>query len=341
MRPVYRGVASRTAARGSSVDHVSRDDWDPERLPDLNGRRYLVTGSTAGLGFFSSLQLAGAGAHVIMTGRNPNRLAAARAAVLRGAKDADVTTLLLDTSNLGSVRAAAATVRGRAGLHGLLLNAGIVHPPRHRQTTADGHEVVFATNALGHYALAGELLLPLAAGRGRMVWVGSMSTSMWAYDPIDPELENGYTPWRAYVQSKVATTALGFEADRRLRAASVPIASLVAHPGYSISGRTRGILGVNEPSRLTRFGDNLQAPITQSKERGAWSLVRALVDPDADGGQFWGPSRIVSGAPKLSTAGRITRDEEIAARLWNYCEHAVGSPWPYLKAAKTRRARRP
>ncbi len=318
---------------------MARDDWHPDRLADLEGRRYLVTGSTAGLGFFASLQLAGARGHVIMTGRNPNRLASARAAVRRLVPDASVETLLLDTSNLGSVRAAAATVRGRAGLHGLLLNAGIVHPPKHRETTPDGHEVVFATNALGHYALAGELLLPLAAGRGRMVWVGSMSTSMWPYDPLDPKLENGYTPWRAYVQSKVATAALGLEADRRLRAAGVPIASLVAHPGFSIGGRTRGIVGINEPSLAKRFTDNLQAPITQSKERGAWSLVRALVDPDAQGGDFWGPSRIVHGAPRLATPSKITRDPEIAARLWHYCEHATGLPWPYLKASRARRRR--
>lgn len=318
---------------------MARDSWNPEKLPDLSGRRYLVTGSTAGLGFFSSLQLAGAGAHVIMTGRNPNKLEVARAAVRDHVPDADVDTLLLDTSNLGSVRAAAATVRGRNGLHGLLLNAGIVHPPKTRETTADGHEITFATNALGHYALAGELLLPLAAGRGRIVWVGSMSTSMWPYDPIDPELENEYTPWRAYVQSKVATTALGFEADRRLRAANVPIASLVAHPGYSISGRTRGILGINQPSRAKRFVDNLQAPVTQSKEHGAWPLVRALTDPAAEGGQFWGPARVVSGAPRLAEPAKITRDEVIAARLWNYCEHATGVEWPYLKASRTRRRR--
>lgn len=318
---------------------MARDDWDPQRLPDLQGRRYLVTGSTAGLGFFSCLQLAGAGAHVIMTGRNPNRLAAAREAVLRGVPDASVETLLLDTSNLGSVRAAAATVRGRAGLHGLLLNAGTVHPPKQRHTTRDGHELVFATNVLGHYALAGELLLPLAAGRGRMVWVGSLATSLGRYDPIDIELLNGYTPWRVYVQSKVATTALGFEADRRLRGADVPVASLVAHPGYAIGGRTRGILGVNEPSRVKRLGNSLQAPIAQSKEHGAWSLVRALVDPDAQGGQFWGPSRIVAGLPRLAEPAKVVQDEEIAARLWNYCEHATGVPWPYLKASRTRRRR--
>ena len=318
---------------------MARDTWDPELLPDLSGKRYLVTGSNAGLGFFSSLQLAGAGAHVIMSGRNPNRLSAARGAVLRQHPEASVETLLLDTSNLGSVRAAAATVKSRKGLNGILLNAGVVHPPRHREVTLDGHELVIATNALGHYALAGALLLPLAAGRGRLVWSGSISTMLTPMDPIDPELENGYTPWRAYVQSKIATTALGFEADRRLRAANVPVASVVAHPGYSIGGRTRGIAGVNAPSRLKRFTDNLQAPITQSKEHGAWPLVRALVDPEAAGGDFWGPSRVVNGPPRLASPARITRDEEAAARLWNYCKQATGLTWPYLKASRTRRAR--
>lgn len=316
------------------------DDPDPDELsdlPDLRGRRYLVTGANRGLGFFASLQLAGAGARVIMTGRNPNRLAAARAAVLRHVPDADLESLMLDTSNLGSIRAAAATARGRTGLDGLLLNAGIVHPPKSRETTHDGHELVFATNVLGHYALAGELLPALAIARGRMVWVGSMSTRMWAYDPIDPELENGYTPWRAYVQSKVATTALAFEADRRLRDEGVPVASLAAHPGYSISGRTRGIVGVNEPSRRKRFLHNLQTPITQSKERGAWSLVRALVAEDAEGGQYWGPAFGVRGTPRPMTPPRITRDADVAARMWHYCEHATRSPWPFERARKAKR----
>lgn len=319
---------------------MTRDPWDPERLPDLTGRRYLVTGSTAGLGFFSSLQLAGAGARVIMTGRNPNRLVAARAAVLRQAPEASVETMVLDTTNLGSIRAAAATARGRTGLDGLLLNAGIVHPPAERETTRDGRELVFATNVLGHYALAGELLPALATARGRMVWVGSLSTAMWQYDPIDPELQNGYTGWRAYVQSKVATTALGFEADRRLRAAGIPVTSVVAHPGYSIGGRTRGIVGVNEPSRGKRFADNLQAAFAQSKESGAWSLVRALIDPDIEGGEYWGPAALTRGAPRAAVASKVTRDLDIAARLWNYCEHATRIPWPFEKLRKGPRFRR-
>lgn len=310
--------------------------WDPLHLPDLAGRTYLVTGSNAGLGYFSVEQLVRAGARVFMTGRHPNRLAAARAALRRRLPDAapELTeTLVLDTSNLGSVRSAAASIRGRGTLDGILLNAGIVHPPKTRERTVDGHEVVFATNVLGHFALAGALLEALAEASGRMVWVGSLSTALTPYDPVDPQLTEGYSAWRAYVQSKVATAALGFEADRRLRAAEVPVASVVAHPGYSISGRTPGIAGVNAPSRGTRFVDNLQVSISQSKEHGAWPLVRALVDPQVEGGEFWGPRGLVRGAPRKQTASRITRDPEIAARLWKVAEESTGIRWPFEKAA--------
>jgi NAD(P)-dependent dehydrogenase (short-subunit alcohol dehydrogenase family) len=320
------------------------DEWDPARLPDLTGRRYLVTGSNAGLGYFASEQLVRAGARVVMTGRNPNRLAAARAAVERRVRvDAAtprthtlgaVETLLLDTSNLGSVRAAAATARTGGRIDGVLLNAGTVHPPKRREETMDGHEVVFATNALGHYALCGEVLTALAATRGRMVWVGSMSTMISPYDPVDPELEDDYSPWRAYVQSKVATTALGLEADRRLRLTGLPVRSVIAHPGYSLSGRTPGIRGVNEPSLAGRFADNLQGWVAQSKEQGAWPLVRALIDPGIAGGEFWGPASVVKGEPKRSQATKLTRSPELGARLWDYCEQATRMRWPFERARR-------
>lgn len=315
---------------------MTATDWDPRKLPDLSGRSYLVTGATRGLGYFACEQLSRAGATVIMTGRNPNRLAAARASVLRALPGARIDTLLLDTSKLGSVRAAAATARARGQLHGLLLNAGVVHAPRARQTV-DGNETVFATNVLGHFALAGELLQPLAAAQGRMVWLGSMSTSLWRYAIADPQLVEGYTGWRAYVQSKIATTAIGLDADRRLRAANVPVSSVVAHPGYATSGRTRGIRGVNEPSRWTRFADNLQAPITQSKEHGAWALVRAVADPVVNGGETWGPGMIARGMPRRAKAARATRDPVLADMLWRACEDATGVRWPFAKAARAAR----
>jgi NAD(P)-dependent dehydrogenase (short-subunit alcohol dehydrogenase family) len=302
-------------------------------VPDLTGRTYLVTGATAGLGFFSCDRLTGRGAHVIMTGRSPNKLSLAKAALLRRVPEASVETLLLDTSKLGSVRAAAATARARGRLDGLLLNAGLVHPPPTRQTV-DGNELVFATNVLGHFALVGELLQPLAVARGRMVWIGSASTSLWRYDPVDPQLTADYSPWRAYVQSKVATTALGIEADRRLREAGVPVSSVVAHPGYARGGRTVGIRGINEPSRMKRFVDNLQAPIALSKEAAAGSLVQALTDPEVHGGELWGPRFVVRGRPHRATAAALARDPEVVERLWRTCEDAMGVRWPFAKAAR-------
>lgn len=323
---------------------MARGEWDPIRLPDLTGRRYLITGATRGLGYFATEQLVHAGAHVILTGRNPNRLAAAHAAVERRVLDASaggtgtgsVETLLLDTTNLGSIRAAAATARSRGPLNGVLLNAGVVHPPRERQEI-DGHELVFTTNALGHFALAGELLQVLAVMQGRMVWLGSMATYLGKFDPVDIESVDDYSPWRAYAQSKVATTVLGLEADRRMREAGVPVSSVVAHPGYSLSGRSPGIRGVNEPSRLTRFTDAWQAPIAQSKEVGARPLVRALIDPDISGGEFWGPKRLVHGEAKAIQPAPYMRDPELWARVWHYCEQATRVRWPFDKAAKARR----
>ena len=319
---------------------IERGLREPVRAPDLTGRVYVVTGANAGLGFFASEQLVRAGADVVMTGRNPVRLAAAREALLtrREASGDDrggrCETLLLDTSNLGSVRAAAATLRQRGRIDGVLLNAGMLHPPRSRRTTLDGNELVFATNVLGHFALAGALLTTLAAARGRLVWIGSVSTSLFASDPVDLQLQSRYSPWRAYVQSKVATTAIGLEADRRLREGQVPVQSIVAHPGYATSGRTPGIRGVNEPTRRGRFLDALQAPVSQSKELGAQPLVRALTDPAASGGELWGPRFVLHGAPRRARPAGLTRDRSVQERLWAGCESAAQLRWPFEAARR-------
>ncbi len=104
--------------------------------------------------------------------------------------------------------------------------------------------------------------------------------------------------------------------------------------GYSVSGRTRGIEGVNEPSRLTRFADNLQAPFTQSKEHGAWPVVRAVADPDVVSGEFWGPRGLVKGAPGRARPSRSTRGTELGERLWDWCEEATRVQWPLTRAAR-------
>lgn len=313
------------------------DAWDAKNLPDQTGRVFLITGATAGLGFFAAEQLARTGATVILSGRNPNRLAAARAAVLRRVPGAVTESILLDLTKSGSIHSAAATLRARDRLDGVLLNAGIVHTPKQRET-AEGHEIVLQTNVLGHFSLVGDLLPRLLKtgrthGPTRMVWLGSVSVASWPNGRIDPELETGYNPVRAYVQSKFMAQALGAEADRRFRAAGVPVQSVIAHPGYSLGGRSSGVFGINEPSRLKRFAANLQAPIAQSKEVGAQSEVRALIDPAVASGDLVGPRGGLRGGPGISERERknrittVSRGEAIGDEVFAFCEAATRSTW--------------
>jgi len=300
--------------------------WYPLPLPSQTGRRYLVTGANAGLGFFTAARLAGAGAHVVLGGRSPERLDAAAAAI-RGARPAaSVDTLVMDVSSLESVTDATGRLLAEAPLDGIVANAGIVHPPRHREESVDGNELVLATNVLGHFALLGRLVPHLAPG-GRVVSLGSLATRLSTFRVDDLQLERGYDGWRAYAQSKIAAQSVGFELDRRLRAVGSSVASVVAHPGYSVSGRTPTVPGVNEPSRGGRFGDALQAAWAQGKHRGAEVVLHALTAADVEGGQFWGPRFLTRGEPTLQEPTRVSSDPAIGARVWAFAEQATGRPF--------------
>jgi NAD(P)-dependent dehydrogenase (short-subunit alcohol dehydrogenase family) len=310
--------------------------WYPLPLPPLAGRRYLVTGANAGLGFFTAARLAGAGAHVVLSGRSSERLDAATAAI-RGARPAaSVETLVIDQSSLHSVDEGAGRLLAAAPLDGIVANAGVVHAPRTRQESVDGNELVLATNVLGHFALLARVLPHLATG-SRIVTIGSLSTRLSTFRVDDLQQRRSYDAWRAYAQSKVATTSIAFELDRRLRRAAVDgaeavgaasaeprVHSLVAHPGYSISGRTPRVPGVCEPPRLDRFADALQAPFAQGKHRGAEPIVHAVVADDVEGGQFWGPRYATKGPPRLAMPTRTSRDPRIGARVWTFAEQATG-----------------
>jgi NAD(P)-dependent dehydrogenase (short-subunit alcohol dehydrogenase family) len=297
--------------------------WYPIPLPPQAGRRYLVTGAYRGLGFFIAARLAGAGAHVVLTGRSPERLAAAAAAI-RGARSAaSVDVLVVDQSSLDSVDAGAEQLLAEPPLAGVVANAGMVHPPRTRLESVDGNELVLATNVLGHFALLGRLLPHLEPG-ARIVMMGSLSSRLSSFRLDDLQLTRGYDFWRAYAQSKIATQVFGFELDRRLRAAKLPIASVVAHPGYSIGGRTPTVPGVHEPGRGDRFADALQAAWAQGKHRGAEIALHALTAPGVQSGQFWGPRFMARGEPSLQRPTRVSTDPVVGARFWTFAEEATG-----------------
>lgn len=321
--------------------------WYPVPLPDLTGRRYLVTGANAGLGFFTSARLVGAGAHVVLSGRSPERLETA-AAIIRERVDAGadrgelggrVSTLVIDTASLDSVRAGVAALRGEPQLDGAVLNAGMVHTPGRRLESPDGNELVLATNVLGHFALlaglfgaagSGDELVPGSrrfADGARVITLGSLSTKLSTFRVEQLQLERGYDFWRAYAQSKIAGQSIGFELDRRLRRAGVPVASVVAHPGYAISGRTPTVPGVNEPSRGDRFADALQAAWAQGKHRGAEPVLHALTAAEVAGGEFWGPRGLVKGEPAKQQPTRVSSDPVIGAKTWAFAELATATPF--------------
>lgn len=236
---------------------------------------------------------------------------------------AHLSALELDTADLASVRAAGAELASRQRLDALVNNAGIVHPPKRREETRDGLERVAATNFFGAFALTAAVLPALERTPGsRVVSLGSLATTLVSLRVDDLQLTRRYTGWHAYAQSKILLSSFGFELDRRLRARGSATRSLVAHPGYSISGRTPRVPGVNEPGRVTRFVDSLQAPFTQGKDRGAESVVRAVADPDADGGDFFGPRFRVKGEPRLTRPAPVTTDERAAQAIWAEAERA-------------------
>jgi NAD(P)-dependent dehydrogenase (short-subunit alcohol dehydrogenase family) len=301
-------------------------------LPDQSGRVAVVTGANKGIGFFAAAALAVAGAHVVLACRDAGRAdAATRAIRARCAAQnatASLEVLPLDTSDLQSVAAAASTLADRERIDLVIANAGMVHPPNARETTPDGNELVIGTNLLGHFALLARLVPVLRRSPGaRVVSLGSMAARLSSFLVDDLQLEHHYTPWRAYAQSKIAVESFGFELDRRMRAAEIDARSVVAHPGYSISGRTPRIPGVNEPSRATVFADSLQAPFTQSKQQGAAPVLAAATGPDAVGGSYWGPRWLVKGAPAKQDPSRASADPVIARHVWEFAEQATGVPF--------------
>lgn len=295
---------------------------------DAVGKRILVTGANAGIGFWTSLQLAQRGAEVILACRNPRKADAALSAISARVPHAKVSTTILDVASLASVADAVERLSALEGLDVLIANAGVVHAPGKRKQSVDGLELVAATNFFGHFALVAGLLPVLErTAAARVITLGSLATLLVKPRVDDLQLTKNYSSWQAYAQSKIMSQSFGFELDRRLLVAGSPVRALSAHPGYSISGRTPQVAGVNEPSARKRFIDGLQTPFVQGKNHGAWPIVRAALDTQAFSGSgpvFFGPRGVVKGAPAKMKPARITTDPLLAKTIWHEAERATG-----------------
>ncbi len=289
--------------------------WNPRVLPDLTGRRILVTGGNAGLGYFACEQLAAAGAGVVMASRNSQKALRAVSAIRARHPDADVTVQALDLADLSSVRAAADAIAAGGPLTGLLANAGVVGSAE-RQTTADGFELQFGTNHLGHYALIAHLLPTLTAAGTRIVHLGSIS-HRWARLTPNSLQPSSYNNARAYATSKLAVTSFGFELARRLELTDSRATSVVAHPGFSLGMLTPERPGVAAHEEAPRWRQRVMARVAQGKDHGAWPLVRAVTDRSLPNGAYCGPDGWfqLKGDPTLVPVKAHARERNAASRL--------------------------
>ena len=302
--------------------------WTENNVPDLHGRIALVTGANRGLGLETTRALTTHGAHVIMAVRNLNQGHLAEAEIKQAVPDASIEVALLNLSSLASVREFAARVlQTHDRLDLLLNNAGVMAVPR--QETADGFEMQFGTNHLGHFALTGLLVPKLLATPGSRVVTMTSNARRTAgrLDFDDVQSLRSYSRWGAYGKSKRANLLFAFELQTHFTAAGVSTISVAAHPG----GANTSVPGTsNNLSRLERFFFRL---VSQSASMGALPLLYAATEEHITGGELIGPGGIAHsrGYPKVDRHARNEYDRFAAARLWEVSEELTGVTYDALR----------
>ncbi|TCO39022.1 NAD(P)-dependent dehydrogenase (short-subunit alcohol dehydrogenase family) [Kribbella antiqua] len=300
--------------------------WSTADIPDLTGRRALVTGATSGLGYETALELLRHGADVLIAARNPAKAAEA-AASLSTSSGRTPTVVELDLADLTSVeKAADQVVKSYDKLDLLVNNAGVMATP-YRQT-ADGFELQLGTNHLGHFALTGRLLpLLLKAPAPRVVTVSSFMhktvRGLQATDFRRPA--QGYSKWVAYGKSKLANVLFMLELDRRARTAGANLLSVGAHPGYAATHLQAAGLELAGRNRQARLWAGATKLVAQSAAAGAWPSLYAATYPDLRPGSYVGPGFFeYRGAPAIVLPTRTAQGPELAKQLWDWSVEATG-----------------
>lgn len=299
--------------------------WTAADVPDQADRVAIITGSNTGIGFEAARVLAGRSAHVVLAVRNTEKGRAAAERITAETPGADVTVRELDLTSLDSIRRASDELRAEYPRIDLLINnAGVMMTEK--STTRDGFELQFGTNHLGHFALTGQLLDNLLPVEGsRVVTISSGAHRFGKINFDDLQSERGYNRVTAYGQSKLANLLFTYELDRRLTAKGAPTIAVAAHPGGSSTELTRNLWPVvRQPVGL------LWGLLAQSAEMGALPTLRAAVDPDVRGGQYFGPDGIGEqrGHPKLVQSNARSHDDAAQRRLWAVSEDLTGVTFP-------------
>jgi NAD(P)-dependent dehydrogenase (short-subunit alcohol dehydrogenase family) len=304
-----------------SLNHMAR--WTVQDIPSQTGKLAIITGSTGGLGYETALGLARADAAVVLAGRNHDKGGIAVEKILGVTPKAKVRFEMLDLASLASIRGFAEKMLAQARpLDMLINNAGVMALPT-RRLTADGFELQFGTNHLGHFALAG-LLLPLlkSAVAARVTTVSSLAHQGGRIDFDNLQGERGYNLWTAYQQSKLANLLFALELQRRSDSNQWNVISNAAHPGYA-----RTELISNGLGKVVQMPLNLVLrPFNQSSVKGALPILFAVTSSDAVPMGYYGPDGMfeLKGYVAPAAVSHNAKDEAAARRLWEISEKLTG-----------------
>jgi NAD(P)-dependent dehydrogenase (short-subunit alcohol dehydrogenase family) len=306
--------------------------WTIADIPSLRGRLAVVTGANSGIGWHTALELAGAGAEVILASRTESKGRDAMDRIRLQIPRAKVRAEVLDLASLRSVQSFAAGINREARLDLLINNAGVMAVPK-RQVTEDGFELQFGTNFLGPFALTLALLPALIRSKSPRVTTVSSSAANLGLKKInfgDLQWERSYGPWRAYCQSKLADLMFALELGRRSASAGLPLVSNAAHPGYAPTN-----LQISGPQRQKNLGDKiLEALMSHDAAHGALPTLRAAT-ADVVSGSYFAPDGMfqAKGDPIPVSIPKPAQNEAAARQLWETAETLTGASWRVAASA--------
>lgn len=315
-----------------NTNKFGKAGWTPERLGNLKGKTYVITGTTSGTGFEAARILLSKGAKVVMLNRNPTK-AADTIAVLKEklGNNIEVSNIQMDLAEQASVKKAAEEVlKTVAQIDALMCNAAIAQVPT-RKLTVDGWESQMGVNYFGHFTLQAMLFSLIEKSKGRIVTVGSMGYDMGLktikFDDLN--WDKDYTPNDAYSQSKLAQIMTIYELqDRLAKAGKTGVKAYACHPG---SSRTSLISTSGSFMMRMIFGLMKLSPLTQPAENGAYPELMCATEENLDEKEFYGPTGRSNWVGPVG-AHHIephAKDKAVAKKLWDMSEEATGIKWNF------------
>jgi NAD(P)-dependent dehydrogenase (short-subunit alcohol dehydrogenase family) len=303
--------------------------WTTADIPSQAGKRAVITGATGGLGYETSLELARAGADVILTGRSEAKGRAAIERIRREVPGATVRFDNIDLANLQSIKLGAERLLAEDRPIDILVNnAGVMMLPKH-EFTADKFERQFGTNYLSHFALTARLLPVLRKSSApRVVNLSSIAHRRGKIDFSNLQGERAYRAWPAYEQSKLAMLIFALELQRKSDAAGWRLMSNAAHPGFA---RTDLITnGPGDSNVLSLVSAAMKPFLSHSAAAGALPTLYSATSPDARPAAYYGPDGFqeMKGAPSEARIYPQATDTAVGAKLWDISESLTGVRWP-------------